>query len=83
MKVTTAKEAKNRFGQLLDTAQRSPVSITKNGRVVTVMLSVEHYQHLRGVAWESLFKTMDAMAEEATASGLTDATLETLLADES
>ena len=83
MKVTTAKEAKNGFEQPLDTVQRSPVSITKNGRVVAVMLPAEHYQHLRGAAWEGLVTTMGAIAEEATASGLTDATLQTLLADES
>jgi len=39
MSVFTAKEAKNRFGQLLDAAQREPVTITKNGRAVAMMLS--------------------------------------------
>ena len=83
MKATTAKEAKNRFGQLLDAAQRSPVSVTKNGRPVTVMLSTELYDQLRGAAWERLAATMDAMGEEATARGLTDAKLDALLADDS
>ena len=32
MNEITAKDAKNRFGQLLDTAQRTPVRVTKNGR---------------------------------------------------
>ncbi len=36
----TAKEAKNKFGQLLDSAQRAPVTITKNGRAVAMMLSL-------------------------------------------
>ncbi|MDE0227767.1 MAG: type II toxin-antitoxin system prevent-host-death family antitoxin [Spirochaetaceae bacterium] len=83
MRDITAREAKNRFGQLLDAAQRSPVSVTKNGRAVTVMLSTELYDQLRGAAWERLTATMDAMGEEATARGLTDAKLETLLADDS
>jgi len=39
MSVFTAKEAKNRFGQLLDAVQREPVTITKNGRAVAMMLS--------------------------------------------
>ena len=82
MKNMTAREAKNRFGQLLDAAQRSPVSVTKNGRAVTVMLSTELYDQLRGAAWERLAATMDAMGEEATARGLTDAKLEALLADD-
>jgi len=40
MNTFTAKEAKNRFGQLLDNAQRAPVTITKNGRAVVMMLSL-------------------------------------------
>lgn len=38
----TADDAKNRFGQLLDAAQRAPVRVTKNGRPVTIVLSVQH-----------------------------------------
>ena len=40
MDTFTAKEAKNKFGQLLDSAQRAPVTITKNGRAVAMMLSL-------------------------------------------
>ena len=83
MQTTTAREAKNRFGQLLDVAQRAPVSITKNGRVVTVMLSIDQYQRLRGAAWDRLARAMDTVSAEATSKGLTDKTLETLLVDES
>ena len=79
----SAREAKNRFGQLLDAAQRAPVRVTRNGRAVTVMLSTQLYDQLRGSAWERLTSTMDAMGEEASARGLTDAKLEALLADES
>ena len=35
----TAVEAKNSFGQFLDAAQRSPVTVTKNGREVGAMFS--------------------------------------------
>ncbi len=83
MKAIAAREAKNRFGQLLDAAQRSPVSVTKNGRAVTVMLSTELYDQLRGAAWERLTATMDTMGAEATAKGLTDVKLDALLADDS
>ena len=83
MRETTAREAKNRFGQLLDAAQQGPVCVTKNGRAVTVMLSVEHYERLRGSAWEQLTATMDSLGNQASASGLTKARLDALLADES
>ena len=83
MNEVTAKDAKNRFGQLLDAAQRAPVCVTKNGRAVTIMLSVSQYDRLRGVAWERLATTMDLMGEEASANGLTGPELEALLTDES
>ncbi len=83
MQVTTAREAKNRFGQLLDRAQRRPVAITKNGRAVTVMLSVDQYERLRGAALARLADIMDRISEEAAGNGLTEETLEALLADES
>ena len=83
MNETTARDAKNRFGQFLDAAQRAPVCVTKNGRAVTVMMSVEHYERLRGAAWERLTATMDTIGKEASAKGLTDARLQALLADES
>ena len=76
----TLQDAKNRFGQLLDATQRGPVYVTRNGKAVAVMLSQPHYERLRGAAWESLTATMDALANEASAGGLTDDTLEVLLA---
>jgi len=39
MATMTALEAKNAFGQFLDAAQREPVTVTKNGRVVGAMFS--------------------------------------------
>jgi prevent-host-death family protein len=42
----SAKDAKNAFGLLLDTARAEPVTIEKHGRRVVVVLSVEQYQHL-------------------------------------
>ena len=49
MSVFTAKEAKNRFGQLLDAAQREPVTITKNGRAVAMMLSASDHSMIAAV----------------------------------
>jgi prevent-host-death family protein len=44
----SAKEAKNGFGLLLDTARAEPVVIEKHGRPVVVVLSVEQYERLAG-----------------------------------
>ena len=46
MKSMSAKNAKNAFGLLLDTARAEPVMIEKHGRRVVVVLSVEEYQRL-------------------------------------
>ena len=81
MKEVAAREAKNRFGHLLDAAQSAPVRVTRKGRAVGVMMSVQQYERLRGAAWERLTATMDALGEEASAKGLTRARLEALLAD--
>ena len=79
MREMTAREAKNRFGRLLDSAQSAPVRVTRNGRAVGVMMSMRQFDALRGAAWERLTATMDALGQEASAMGLTDADLESLL----
>ncbi len=83
MKEIAARDAKNRFGQMLEAAQSTPVRVTKMGRPVGVMMSIQHYERLRGAAWERLTATMDTLGEEAASNGLTEARLEALLADES
>ena len=40
MKTITALEAKNVFGKFLEAAQREPVAVTKNGREVAAMFSI-------------------------------------------
>jgi prevent-host-death family protein len=47
MKAITAKDAKNRFGELMDTVQREPVSIEKHGRPVAVVLSEVEYEKMK------------------------------------
>lgn len=46
----SATQAKNRFGQLLDQAQRAPVMIEKAGRRHSVLLAVELYERLLAAA---------------------------------
>jgi len=46
MKHMSAKDAKNGFGLLLDTARAEPVTIEKHGRAVVVVVAIEEYQRL-------------------------------------
>lgn len=50
MKSMSAKDAKNGFGLLLDTARAEPVTIEKHGRPVAVVVSIETYRRLVAAA---------------------------------
>ena len=65
MKTFAARDAKNGFGRMLDTAQAEPVTIEKHGRAVAVVLSVEEYRRLE--ALEDLY--WSRKADEAVARG--------------
>jgi prevent-host-death family protein len=46
MRTMTSVEAQNHFGELLDAAQREPVSITRRGRPVAFVVSQHEYDLL-------------------------------------
>ncbi len=46
MRTLTSVEAQNRFGELLDSAQREPIAITRHGRTAAYVVSGEVYQQL-------------------------------------
>jgi prevent-host-death family protein len=47
MKAIAAKDAKNNFGEMLDTVQREPLTINKHGRAVAVVMSAQEYQQMK------------------------------------
>lgn len=46
MKTMSAREAKNAFGPMIDTARAEPVLTEKRGRGVVMVISVEEYERL-------------------------------------
>lgn len=46
----SSTDAKNRFGQVLDEAQKRPVTIEKSGRRHSVLMSAEWYDRLVAAA---------------------------------
>ena len=48
MKTMSAREAKNAFGLMIDTARAGPVLIEKHGRGVVVVVAAEEYERLIG-----------------------------------
>lgn len=83
MQTFTANEAKTRFGEFLDIAQREPVRVTRHDRVVGVMVSAEDYEAMRTFYADRLHRTLDETAAAAEKAGMTPEILEQLLADES
>jgi prevent-host-death family protein len=47
MKSMSAKEAKNGFGLMLDSARAEPVTVHKHGRPVVVVVAVEEFKRLK------------------------------------
>ena len=43
MEVFTANEAKNRFGEVLLKSQKAPVQVTRSGKPVAMVVSIEEY----------------------------------------
>ena len=63
MKSVSAKNAKNSFGLLLDTARTEPVLIEKHGRAVAVVVAFE-YEKLKRVEESFKIKAKGARLEE-------------------
>lgn len=49
MRTITSVEAQNHFGELLDNAQREPITITRRGRPVAFVLSPEDMKDLLAI----------------------------------
>lgn len=81
METFSATEAKQAFGELLDTARRAPVVIQRQGRDVAVLLSVQEFERLRGLRRQAFDKICEDIAREAQKRGMTEEILEDLLSD--
>ena len=79
MQYVTSTEAKQRFGALLDVAQREPVMIRRRKRDVAVILSGEEYGRLRAFDVSEFDRFCDRIAYRAAARGLTAKKLQQIL----
>jgi prevent-host-death family protein len=84
MRTMSAKDAKNRFGELLLEAQRAPVTIEKNGKPVAVLYSYKEHHHVEQAKLEWL-KAAIAEGDADIAAGrvyeLTDELIAAIKAD--
>lgn len=71
----TSVEAQNRFGQLLDTVQREPVTITRHGRPAAFMVSAQDMQELQEVRRKKAAAAFEAWSAQAGKEASPDAAL--------
>jgi antitoxin Phd len=64
----TSMQAQNRFGQLLDTVQREPVTITRHGRTAAFMVSPKDMQTLQNLKRQDNLAAFEAWSQKAAAT---------------
>jgi prevent-host-death family protein len=82
MKTIAATEAKNRFGAVLDDAQREPVVIRKQDRDVAVVLSMAEFERMRTGNIRAFLELRNEVAATAASRGLSEQRLAELLTDD-
>jgi PHD/YefM family antitoxin component YafN of YafNO toxin-antitoxin module len=60
----TATEAKNRFGAVCNSAKNAPVFVEKDGRIQTVILSLEQFEALGNIKNDQLLSRRRKQFEE-------------------
>ena len=66
MRTYSTNEARNKFAEIIDIARREPVAIAKHGRVVSVILAKEDYEHYQAIEEEQWMNYKTVPAEDAT-----------------
>ena len=69
-------DAKQRFGLVLDEAQRAPLMIRKHNRPVAVVLSISEYERLKGLNFSQFTAFCDRIGQRAEEDGVTELDVE-------
>ena len=81
MKYFTANEAKQSFGQVMETAQREPVFINKHNRPAAVVISPQEYERMRNINSGEFTRFCDEVSLRAKKNGLNQKELNRLLSN--
>lgn len=81
MRYVSASDAKQRFGVLLDAAQREPVTVRRQNREVAVIISPEDYRRLKSANIEEFQRFCQRVADKALGRGLSEEKLVEILKD--
>ncbi|MBP9726470.1 MAG: type II toxin-antitoxin system Phd/YefM family antitoxin [Gammaproteobacteria bacterium] len=72
MQSISANEAKTHFGDLLLKAQHNPIEISRNGKAVVVILSINEYQYFEDLKMQNLKNRVQQAKKELAAGRLID-----------
>ena len=72
MDIVTASNAKREFGEILLNVQKSPISVTRNGKPIAVVISDSEYKELKLQALRS------ALIEGEESGDITDFSMENI-----
>jgi len=61
---TNVTNFRNRLFQLLETLEERPVTVTKNGKPLAVLVGFEEFQYLRGLAERLEDEALTALTQE-------------------
>ena len=81
MRTVSATEAKQKFAEIIDTAQREPVRIRRHDRDLAVVISAADYDRMIQERWKEFDRLSAILSEQAKASGLTEEKLQEMLAE--
>ncbi|AUC62514.1 toxin-antitotixin system Phd family antidote componet (plasmid) [Cyanobacterium sp. HL-69] len=82
MRFISATEAKQTFGNVINQAQREPITIQKKNRDVAVIMSIENYQRITRINLQEFQQFRANIGNRALEKGLTEDKLQELLAND-
>lgn len=72
MRTLTANDAKRNFGELLLSAQREPVKISKNSKDAVVVMSIKDYEELEAMKAEHLKHCFESAKQDLSQGKVVD-----------
>lgn len=72
MQTLTANDAKRNFGELLLSAQREPVKVSKNSKDVVVVMSIKDYEELEAMKADYLRQCFELAKQDLAHGNVVD-----------
>jgi len=72
MEIFTANEAKNRFGEVLLKSQKAPVQVTRSGKPVAMIVSIDDYNTMEELKLRYVREHIQEALEDIKSSNFED-----------